>query len=53
LTSCKAVRFSRRTLRHGVSESPLLNGRLKSRKEDEEEVSSYWMSLRKREDTGN
>jgi len=35
------------------SESPLFSERLKSRKEDGEEVSSYWMTLRKREDTGN
>jgi hypothetical protein len=33
-------------------ESPLLKKSLKSRKEEEEDVSSYWMILRKREDTG-
>jgi hypothetical protein len=37
----------------GCSESPLLKERHKRRKEEEEEVGSYWMTLRKREDSGN
>jgi hypothetical protein len=31
----------------------LLKERLKGLEYEEEEVSSYWMTLRKREDTGN
>jgi hypothetical protein len=30
----------------------LLKGRLKGREEEEEDVISYWMTLRKREETG-